>query len=113
MNDGEILRVTIDHLPSTLNIPAAASKEGNDVVSSTEIGDGVFQIEIKHNKIIYTKDSCTEILPEGIGLFFVLSTLLSKSLSTISLNIQPALRINTEPTKNKIIYFINSPNSLV
>jgi TusA-related sulfurtransferase len=51
MNDGEILRVTIDHLPSTLNIPAAASKEGNDVVSSTEIGDGVFQIEIKHNKI--------------------------------------------------------------
>ena len=51
MNDGEILRVTIDHLPSTLNIPAAASKEGNDVVSSTENGDGVFQIEIKHNKI--------------------------------------------------------------
>tara|TARA_B100001167_G_scaffold183910_1_gene142848 strand:- start:127 stop:384 length:258 start_codon:yes stop_codon:yes gene_type:complete len=51
MNDGEILRVTIDHLPSTLNIPAAASKEGNEVVSSTEIGDGVFQIEIKHNKI--------------------------------------------------------------
>ena len=28
MNDGEILKVTIDHLPSTLNIPAAASKEG-------------------------------------------------------------------------------------
>ena len=51
MNDGEILRVTIDHLPSTLNIPAAASKEGNEVVSSTEIGDGVFQIEIKHNII--------------------------------------------------------------
>ena len=51
MNDGDILKVTIDHLPSTLNIPAAASKEGNEVVSSTEIGDGVFQIEIKHNKI--------------------------------------------------------------
>ena len=51
MNDGEILKVTIDHLPSTLNIPAAASKEGNEVVSSTEIGDGVFQIEIKHNII--------------------------------------------------------------
>ena len=51
MNDGDILKVTIDHLPSTLNIPAAASKEGNEVVSSTEIGDGVFQIEIKHNII--------------------------------------------------------------
>ena len=65
------------------------------------------------NKIKYTNDSCVEILPEGIGLFFVLSTFLSKSLSAISLNIQPALRINTEPTKNKIIYFTNSPNSLV
>jgi|TARA_B100001013_G_scaffold243671_1_gene150631 TusA-related sulfurtransferase len=51
MNDGDILKVTIDHLPSTLNIPAAASKEGNEVVSSTEIDDGVFQIEIKHNII--------------------------------------------------------------
>lgn len=50
MNDGEILKVTIDHLPSTLNIPAAASKEGNEIVSSTEIDDGVFQIEIKCNK---------------------------------------------------------------
>ena len=50
MNDGEILKVTIDHLPSTLNIPAAASKDGNEIVSSTEIDDGVFQIEIKCNK---------------------------------------------------------------
>ena len=50
MNDGEILKVTIDHLPSILNIPAAASKEGNEIVSSTEIDDGVFQIEIKCNK---------------------------------------------------------------
>ena len=50
MNDGEILKVTIDHLPSTLNIPAAASKEGNEIVSSTEIDDGVYQIEIKCNK---------------------------------------------------------------
>ena len=50
MNDGDILKVTIDHLPSTLNIPAAASKEGNEIVSSTEIDDGVFQIEIKCNK---------------------------------------------------------------
>ena len=49
MNDGDILKVTIDHLPSTLNIPAAASKEGNEVVSSTEIGDGVFQIEINYS----------------------------------------------------------------
>ena len=39
----------------------------------------------------------------GIGLALVLDTLLSKSLSTISLTIHPALLIKTEPSKNKII----------
>ena len=37
-----------------------------------------------------------------MGLVFVLLTFLSKSLSTISLNIHPALLIKTEPKKNKI-----------
>ena len=43
-----------------------------------------------------------DIFFEVIGRFFVLFTFLSKSLSTISLTIQPALRIKTEPKKNKI-----------
>ena len=51
------------------------------------------------------KASETEIFPEAIGLSLVLRTFLSKSLSTISLKIQPALRIKTEPKKNNNMYF--------
>ena len=43
--------------------------------------------------------------PEAIGLCFVLSTFLSKSLSTISLTMHPALLIKTEPKKNNAVYF--------
>jgi hypothetical protein len=49
----------------------------------------------------YNNDSLTEILPEAIGLFFVLATFLSKSLSIISLTMHPAERIKTDPKKNK------------
>ena len=45
-----------------------------------------------------------EIFPEAIGLFFVLSTFLSKFLSTISLTMHPADLIKTEPTKKKKEY---------
>ena len=51
------------------------------------------------------KDSETEIFPDAIGLFFVLLTFLSKSLSMMSLKMQPALRIKTEPKKNNNICF--------
>ena len=40
--------------------------------------------------------------PDAIGLVFVLLTFLSKSLSTISLNMHPALLIKTEPKKIKL-----------
>jgi hypothetical protein len=47
-----------------------------------------------------------EILPEAIGLFLVLTTLLSKFRSRISLITQPAERIKKEPIKNnKAKYF--------
>ena len=48
------------------------------------------------------KEFKIEILPAAIGLFFVLSTFLSKSLSTMSLKMHPALLIKTEPKKNNI-----------
>ena len=38
--------------------------------------------------------------PDAIGLFFVLETFLSIFSSTISLTMQPALLIKTEPRKN-------------
>ena len=53
--------------------------------------------------ITYKKDLFIDILPDAIGLCLVLFTLLSKFLSTISLNIQPALLINTEPKKQNDI----------
>ena len=45
-----------------------------------------------------------EIFPEAIGLFFVLSTFLSKFLSAISLTIHPADLIKTEPVKKNNEY---------
>ena len=53
----------------------------------------------KQSKQTYMMDLLTEIFPDAKGLFFVLSTFLSKSLSTISLKIQPALLIKTDPKK--------------
>ena len=55
----------------------------------------------KHRVEAYIKPSLIEILPDAIGLFFVLETFLSNSLSTISLTIHPADLIKTEPKKNK------------
>ena len=47
------------------------------------------------------RDFFIDIFPEGIGLFLVLSTWLSKFLSTMSFTMHPALLIKTEPKKNK------------
>ena len=55
----------------------------------------------KQRKAAYINPRVIEIFPDAIGLFFVLETLLSNSLSAISLIIQPADLINTEPKKNK------------
>ena len=97
-----------------------------DILSKVSFFDSSKKIETNHDflfsiggdgtilrSITYIKDSKTEIFPAAIGLFFVLSTLLSKSLSTISLKIQPALLIKKDPRKNNIIYFKNSVVSLL
>ena len=81
----------------------------SDIAKLTVILYMARQISINRDKkqriIIYIMDFEIEISPEGIGLCFVLSTFLSRSLSIISLKIQPALRIKTDPKKNNIIYF--------
>ena len=58
----------------------------------------------KHKKITQNKPSFVDIFPEAIGLFLVLKTFLSNSLSRISFTIHPAERISTEPKKNKVRY---------
>lgn len=47
MHSGEILEVITDHMPSTLNVPAAAVKEGHTVLGTERIDDGVYKISIK------------------------------------------------------------------
>ena len=47
MNDGDTLDVLIDHMPSTLNVPAAVSKEGHIVESTTRIDQGIYRITVK------------------------------------------------------------------
>ena len=54
---------------------------------------------IIHKIDAYKDANNIEIFPDAIGLFFVLSTFLSKFLSTISLTMQPADRIKIEPAK--------------
>mgnify|MGYP000070655981 FL=1 len=49
LEDGEVLEVIVDHLPSTINIPSAVKKDGHEVLSSEETDEGVFKISIKHN----------------------------------------------------------------
>ena len=47
LNSGDILEVITDHMPSTLNVPAAASKDGHEVMGSQRIDDGVYKISIR------------------------------------------------------------------
>jgi len=47
MHSGEVLEVITDHMPSTLNVPAAAKKEGHTVLGTERIDDGVYKISIK------------------------------------------------------------------
>ena len=49
LEDGEVLEVIVDHLPSTINIPSAVKKDGHEVLSSEETDEGVFKISLKNN----------------------------------------------------------------
>ena len=49
LENGEVLEVVVDHLPSTINIPLAVKKDGHEVLSSEETDEGVFKISIKNN----------------------------------------------------------------
>lgn len=49
LEDGDVLEVIVDHLPSTINIPSAVKKDGHEVLSSEETDEGVFKISIKNN----------------------------------------------------------------
>ena len=67
----------------------------------------------QHSNTTYKKEFFTDIFPEGIGLLLVLFTFLSKSLSTISLKMHPALLIKTEPRKKRIKDNISFKNKAI
>jgi hypothetical protein len=52
-----------------------------------------------HKNKAYVDASLMDSLPDAMGLFLVLSTFLSKFLSTISFTMHPADRINIEPKR--------------
>ena len=62
---------------------------------------------IIHKIDAYKDANNIEIFPDAIGLFFVLSTIRSIFLSSISLTTQPADLIKIAPNKKNITYFIN------
>ena len=56
---------------------------------------------IPHKVIAYKEANFIDTLPDAIGLYFVLSTFLSKFLSIISFTIQPADLIKIDPPKKR------------
>ncbi|MFQ5997770.1 MAG: sulfurtransferase TusA family protein [Candidatus Bathyarchaeia archaeon] len=50
LSNDDVLEVTIDHFPSTLNIPEAVKKDGHIVIGSNRVADGVYSVTIKVNK---------------------------------------------------------------
>lgn len=47
MESGQVLEVLTDHLPSVENVPAAAEKEGHEVLEVSKIDVGVWKIRIR------------------------------------------------------------------
>ena len=82
------------------NKPCVTISMSTHFTYSASMGDELIGqpiIEKKTNKLNFT-----EIFPDAMGLFFVLTTSLSNFLSNTSLTIHPADLINTAPRKNKI-----------
>ncbi len=50
MEPGEVLRVIVDHLPATDNIPKSLKGEGNEVLDVSQINDTDWQIVARTGK---------------------------------------------------------------
>lgn len=50
MEPGEVLRVIVDHLPATENIPKSLKGEGNEVLDVSQINDTDWQIVARKGK---------------------------------------------------------------
>lgn len=50
MEPGEVLRVIVDHVPATENIPKSLKGEGNEVMDVSQINDTDWQIIARKGK---------------------------------------------------------------
>lgn len=50
MDPGQILRIVVDHLPATENIPKSLKGEGNEVLGVTKINDTDWEILARKKK---------------------------------------------------------------
>ena len=50
MEPGEVLKVIVDHVPATENIPKSLKGEGNEVMDVSQINDTDWQIIAKKGK---------------------------------------------------------------
>jgi TusA-related sulfurtransferase len=50
MEPGEVLRVIVDHVPATENIPKSLKGEGNEVIDVSQINDTDWQIIARKGK---------------------------------------------------------------
>ncbi|UCD56817.1 MAG: sulfurtransferase TusA family protein [Candidatus Hydrogenedentota bacterium] len=47
MLPGQVLRVIVDHLPATRNVPRSMENEGNEVLEVSELDDSDWQMVIR------------------------------------------------------------------
>ena len=47
MIPGQLLRIVVDHLPATKNVPKSMENEGNEVVDVSQVSDSDWQIVIR------------------------------------------------------------------
>ncbi len=47
METGEVLRVTVDHLPAVTNVPRSLGNEGHGVIGVVQINDSDWTITVK------------------------------------------------------------------
>lgn len=50
MEPGEILKVIVDHIPATQNVPRSMEMEGHEILDVSQINDTDWQIVIKKSE---------------------------------------------------------------
>ena len=55
MEPGQVLKIVVDHLPATENVPRSLKAEGNEVLAVEQINESDWQIIARKGKITTNK----------------------------------------------------------